>query len=197
MINDFLCKAQLLWVWLCSNKEWIFSGIGILLFSLAVTFIKKFLSSSDKRRLAVRTKLSLKLEQDSLYDIVIKNSPVYPVLVFEITNLSEPDVFIKDVSWDFCGKKITYNGASNVSGVAQVDRSEPSKYQKKLKQGEIMKGDFNITWFALEEIKSQMKPRSKIRLEVLETLGSKYYSQKYKYSEFLDIIKSAIEANQV
>ena len=197
MINDFFYKAQSLWIWLCANKEWIFSGIGIVLFPFIIAFFKKFLPSSNKRKLAVRTSLALRLEQDVINDVVIKNSPVYPVLTFEITNISEPEVFIKDISFYLCGKKINYNGFSNVPELASIDLRDPKKYQKKLNHGEIMKGDFNIAFFALAEIKSQLKPCNKIRLKVLDTLGGKYYSEKYKYSEFLNVIKQAIEANQL
>lgn len=101
------------------------------------------------------------------------------------------------MSWDLCGKKIAYNGFPKADGLAQIDRLNPQKYQKKLNHRDFMKGDFNIVWFAVnEELKKQLKPHNKIRLVVQDTLGDKFYSQKHKYREFIDTVQLAVEENK-
>ena len=190
---------QSLGVCLWKHKEWLFSGIGVLAITVVLSCLKSFFNSQKKRKLAIKTKLTVSFDQiiDGMGN-VIHTGPVTPTFSFEITNIGDIDVIIKNVSWNLCGKKITYKGFSESTGLAQVDPLNPKKYQKKLQAGEFIKGEFNIAWFAFDEdLKTQLKPRNKIRLEVQDTLGGKYYSEKkYKFGEFLEWIQSAIDTNK-
>lgn len=212
MFETMSCYLQVAWdcaqsawtyiqsfcVCLWNHKEWLFSGIGVVAITVFLSWLKSFFNRK-KRKLAIKTKLTVSFDQiiDGMGN-VLHTGPVMPTFSFEITNIGNSDILIKDVSWDLCGKKITYKGFPDSTGLAQVDPLNPKKYQKKLQAGEFIKGEFNIAWFAFDEdLKAQLKPRNKIRLEVQDTLGGKYYSEKkYKYGEFLEWIQSAIDTNK-
>ena len=188
---------QALCNWLCYHKEWLFSGIGVLFLTFFFSWLKK-LFNRKRRKLQIKTKFALSFEQIVSTDgLVLRTGAIIPAFSFEITNIGEVDVQIKNISWDLCRKQINYNGLSKTTGLAQIDPMNPKKYQKKLNPGDFIKGDFNIGWFAInEDLRTQLKPRNKIRLEVQDTLGNRFYSQKYKYKEFLENVRLALETNK-
>jgi len=42
-------KVNVFWKWLKDNKEWVFSGIGVLIFSIVISIV--FLNSSEKKEI--------------------------------------------------------------------------------------------------------------------------------------------------
>lgn len=187
--------------WIIRNKDWLFSGIGVVIISFILSLIWAFLwflikkLLPKKKKLQIKTAFKIAIEQNAVTN---KFSPCYPVFSFEITNISTEMITIKSVGWNFCGKKITYHGTLGADGVQQLNRNDPNKYsQKQLNPSGIMTGNFNIVWFAIDkDIVEQFKPRDKIRLEVIDTLGNKYYSEKYRYSKFTEQVNIAKEVNR-
>lgn len=177
--------------WLISNKEWFLSGMGIALVGIIWSIVKKLFHSSKTKK--GKLKISFTFKQ-AWEQNIFGHSPVFPLYSFEIINIGDIDVQIKDVQIYFCGRKIdTPYGIAD--GLTQIDSSNPRKYQVLLSPKQVLKGDFEISSF-LPIINNQLPLNTDIRLKVIDTLDNKYFSKKSKYKSFLDNVQISNTVNK-
>ena len=175
--------------YLSTNKEWIFSGIGILVLTLIGNIVFSVVRAKlDHKKPRLEIKYSF---QQVFVQTALGNSPVYPVLHYEITNIGEVDVLIKSVSIDFCGKKITYLGFDESTGLTT---ESTSKVDKLIKPKEYYKESFEIVDL-VKAIGNQLGIRDRIRVQVIDTLGHRYNSKKFRYKDLIQNVEIANGVN--
>ena len=173
-------KINILVTWICNNKDWLLSGIGLAFIVFVINFIKRIWSNKKNKRGNLKISFTFKQAWEQS---ILGHSPVYPLYSFAIVNAGDEIIEIKDVQIYFCGKKLnTPYGRSDA--LTQVDTNNPMKYRGTIAPKKVIKGDFEITSF-LPMINNQLKLNDNIRLLVTDTLGNKYYSKKTRYSNFL------------
>ncbi len=175
--------------YLRNNKDWIFSGIGILALTGLGQFIFYIIKTFiNRKKRCVQIKVSF---YQTFVSTILGTGPVYPNIGYEITNIGKEEVLIKSVSLDFCGKHITHLGYDKSMGLA----SEASlKIDKLLRPKEYFKGTFNISGL-VEAIGKQLTNKAKMRIQAIDTLGNLYFSKKFKYSELLHNIEISNSVN--
>ena len=157
------------------NKEWLLSGLGIATFGILVKVIAHFTKNKGKRKIKITTTFS-----QTWVQTVFGQGPVFPMYSFEITNIGDTDIIIKDVLLYFCGKKIdTKFGKTNTLTEVGINNNLLSV----LKPGELRKGSFEITSIQ-NSITNEIKENKKIRLLGIDAYGNKYFSKKSRYGSF-------------
>ena len=162
------------------NKEWLLSGIGIAVIGVIWSVIKNIIRTNKKQKGKLKITFTFKQAWEQS---IFGQSPVFPMYSFEIVNVGNMDIQIKEVQLYFCGKKIN-TPYGDADGLTQIDKLNPQKYQVLLMPKQVLKGDFEISTF-LPVIKNNLSPNTNIKLRVIDTLGNKYFSKKSKYKSFL------------
>lgn len=175
--------------WFLNNKEWLLSGLGVTVILFVFGSVKRLiLRINQKGKLKITYTFKQAWEQT-----IFGQGPVFPLYSFEITNIGKVSVEIKDIQLDFCGKKIDTQWGK-LDGLSQIDTRNPHKYLGELKPTKYIKGDFEISSF-LPVINGQLKPKSNVRLKVVDSLENVYYSKKAKYKSFLNNVQVSKNVN--
>ncbi len=175
--------------WLDENKEWLLSGLGLIFLGYVIKFIRslfKAFSNKNKGKIRITTSFSQSWVQSPIIQ-----GPVYPMYSFEITNIGNTDILIKDVLLFFCGRKIgTKWGLTNTLTEVGINNN----LRTVLKPGEFRKGSFELTSIQ-NFITSEIKGNKRIRLLVIDSFGNKYFSKKSKYQSFKNNILTSNMVN--
>ena len=176
--------------WFNNNKTWLLSGVGVSFLIVLWRLIKKLFEIVFKRRGKLIINCSFK---QAWVKSLLWQSPFFPLYGFEIVNAGNSEIEIKDVRIYFCGKKInTRMGIAD--GLTQINNSFSGNYRGTLAPKKAMKGNFEINAL-LSVIANQIKPSSNIQLQVIDSLGNKYYSKKTKYQKFLNNVQLSNKVN--
>lgn len=176
--------------WIIANKEWVLSGIGVVIIGLIWNIIKRVFGINKSKKGKLRISFTFKQTWEQS---IFGQGPVFPLYSFEIVNVGNIDIQIKDIQLYFCGKKInTPYGIAD--GLTQVDENNPKKYQVLLSPKQVLKGNFEISSF-LPIINNQLSPNTNIKLKVIDTLNNKYFSKKSKYKNFLKNVEISNTVN--
>jgi len=149
---------------LWNNKEWLFSGIGVVLIVFIIKKVVQFIT----RKLEVRFSFIVSFEQ-----IGTQFGPKIPMIFLIITNTSGKDLFVEEPLL-MTSEKINGNDKFQVLRINSTD-----KFPRKLENSEKIEIKYNS--LSLESsILSNMNENSFVKFIIKDTLGNKYYSPKLK-----------------
>jgi hypothetical protein len=164
---------------LSDNKEWLLSGVGIVIIGFVFKGIAYLVKNNTNHRGKIKIKVSF---SQAWVQSILGQGPVFPLITFEITNVGNSEVNIKDVLLFFCGKKVQtqYGKTQTLTEVG----SNPN-LRTPIKSGEIKKGQFEISGIQ-RCITQKISQNKKVRLLVIDTFGNKYFSKKIAYKSFVN-----------
>lgn len=156
------------------NKEWIFSGIGAFLIGLFFTWL------TSRKKPKLRIKLTLTI---SFVQVEDQLGPNIPLLTAFITNISTRNVFVQQPLIK------TSKIVDGTTTFQLIRRDQSTKFPMELTPGEQFRQDYQSVAFE-KLVLSKLKDRHSVRLLVTNTLGHKFYSNKF-------LVKTIKQHNQL
>ncbi|MDP2208639.1 MAG: hypothetical protein Q8K98_07675 [Bacteroidota bacterium] len=148
---------------LWNNKEWLFSGLGIVIIGAIFSLIRNYKNSK------LKVKLSLTVE---IVQIAERFGPSTPMLTVRITNAGKCDINVRHL-FIVTSKKI------RDTKFFQVHKKDPT-FQLPFELLPRHERSIPLRSQDLSEhILANLKERNTIRVAVEDTLGKKYYSNRF------------------
>ena len=179
-----------------TTNDWVDPKVMVAIYAAVVSTVSlswNIISSvnNNRRKIKIKTKFNIV----STKDVFGNFSPVVAVLSTEVTNFGKEEIHIKTIALNFCGKKIELMGVQADSVACIDDMSGKTKLPHILRKNERFKDDMG-TDSLLDSIGNKLEANDKVRIEIDDTLGNKYFSSTMKYGDIIDHSKSAKEINR-